>query len=279
MKSSGSEENSFGCPNAASGAMPFEVALNCATKAGEILLSRINTPKQIVHKGRADITTDVDTLVESQIVSYLRKEFPDFGILAEESHRLEGESEFTWIVDPLDGTRNYASGVPHFGIVIALAKKDEVILGITYDPVRKEVFAARKETGATLNGHSISVSDNKAMKDCIIGFDMGYSDEMALKAIKLIGDIWPGMQAIRVMGSAALGLAYVACGRIDIYFHHHLFPWDLASGLLLVKEAGGIVTDRDGLEASISKMNVIATNQVLHREFSDAIKGSEWQKS
>ena len=245
-------------------------------RAGEILLLHLDQAKEIHHKGRGNIVTEVDLLVEKEVVALLQGEFPGHGILAEESTPSPGSTPWTWVIDPLDGTRNYASGIPFFAVNLALAREEEVLLGLTYDPVRKELFSASKGGGAFLNGQPLHVSDKTTVQASVMGFDMGYHNERARQALELIVSLWPGMQSIRVMGSAALGLAYAACGRLDLYFHHNLAPWDLASGLLLVAEAGGTITDRLGQPVSLRSDGAIAANPTLHADFRHLSQGHPW---
>jgi len=266
-------------PISASGRSAFTVAVEAARRAGEVILSRFHTYKEVSFKGgRANVVTDVDLLAERAVLSLLQKEYPDFGILSEESEPVATGSSYTWVIDPLDGTRNYASSIPHFAVVVALARDGEIILGVTHDPVRNETFTAEKGKGAYLNDESISVSQKVEIPQCLLGFDMGYSDEKAMRALDLVKALWPGMQSIRLMGSSALGLAYAACGRLDIYFHHHLAPWDLASGLLLVSEAGGNTVDRHGNLATLESDSIIASSPHLVDRFLAATEGLEWRR-
>ena len=254
------------------------MAVAAALRAGEVILSRFHTLKEISYKGRANLVTDVDVLAERAALQLLQDEYPDFGVLSEESEPIATRSGYTWVVDPLDGTRNYASGIPHVAVVVALALNGEVILGVTYDPIRGEAFTAEKGKGAYLNDAPISVSSKEGIPQCLLGFDMGYVDEKAVMALDMIKALWPGMQSIRIMGSSALGLAYAACGRMDIYFHHHLAPWDIASGLLLVSEAGGMTLNRQGSSATLESESVIASSPHLVDRFLEATEGLEWRK-
>ena len=265
-------------PNSTSGRSALTVAMEAARSAGELIVRRFGTPMGVVTKSRANVVTDVDVEAETLALKLLREEYPDFGIISEESEPIITGSRYTWVVDPLDGTRNYASGIPHYAVVVALALDGEVIIGVTHDPVRSEVFTAEKGKGARLNDLPISISSREAMPECLLGFDMGYADDKAVRALDMVKALWPGMQSIRIMGSAALGLAYAACGRVDIYFHHHLSPWDLASGLLLVSEAGGTVVDRHGKPASLESESIIASSPQLVRRFLEATDGLEWRK-
>ena len=167
-------------------------------------------------------------------------EYPDFGILSEESAPVSGASPYTWVVDPIDGTRNFAEGIPHFCVVVAIADGDQVVCGVTYDPVRDEMFSRPKGVhGASLNGQPITVSDRDDIDEAVLGFDLGYNFDQAKLLLELAAGVWPRVQGYRLMGSSALSLAYAACGRIDLYFHHSLSAWDIASGVLLAREAGG----------------------------------------
>jgi len=254
-------------PRSTSGRDALEVAAEAGRRAGDILRHQQHELKVAWDKTEGHVVTETDYLVEEAVVSYLRQEYPQWGIQAEESLQKAPDTEYLWIVDPLDGSRNFNLGIPHFCTSIALVRSGEVLLGLIHDPIREETFAARKGQGTTVNGRPMSVSPHATLAEAVLGFDMGYDDERAKRTLKLVLDLWPGMQSIRVMGSAALGLAYAACGRVDLYFHHYLFPWDLAAGILMVAEAGGVVTDRDGGPISLQSQGLIATNASLHAEF------------
>ncbi len=266
-------------PLSRTGRSAMDVALEAARAAGGILMDRWLTHKEISYKGRADIVTDVDLAAEKAILDLLRDEYPDFGILSEESEPIRAGSAYTWVVDPLDGTRNYANGVPHFCTVVGLARGDEVVVGVTYDPARQELFTAEAGKGAYLNGTPISVTEAQEMSQSLLSFDLGYVDEKAGLALDMVRGLWPGVQSMRLMGSAALGIAYAAAGRVDLYFHHSLSPWDMAAGLVLVREAGGNVVDRQGRPAVLSTPSVIASSHHLIGRFLQATEGSEWRKS
>ena len=212
-------------PLSRTGRSAMDVALEAARAAGGLLMDRWLTHKEVSYKGRADIVTDVDLAAEKAILGLLREEYPDFGILSEESEPIRADSDYTWVVDPLDGTRNYANGVPHFCTVVGLARRDEVVVGVTYDPARQELFTAEAGKGAYLNGTPISVTESQEMSQSLLSFDLGYVDEKAGLALDMVRSLWPGVQSMRMMGSAALGIAYAAAGRVDLYFHHSLSPW------------------------------------------------------
>jgi len=258
---------------AKSGRGAFEVASQAVREAGSIIMAHFHGEKRISYKeGRSNIVTDVDLLAEEKIKALLQEEYPDFGIMTEESEDIAGNSAYTWIVDPIDGTRNYAYGIPHFCVALALAQCEELLLGIAYDPVRDELFRAEKGQGAFLNDSPISVSAKTSLQESLIGFDMGYDAEIGQEILGVASALWPGVVSVRVMGSAALGLAYAACGRLDLYIHLSLYPWDLASGILLVREAGGVVTELDGQPVSIHSKSVIATNKAIHDDFMKRVR-------
>ena len=265
-------------PASSSGASALEVAREVALAAGETLLDRFSKVKQVSYKGRGNIVTDVDTEVESQIIAALSREFPDMGILGEESLGARPDVGYVWIVDPLDGTRNYASGIPFFSTVLGLALDGEVLVGVNYDPMRRDMFYAERGRGAFLNDEPIRVSERSEIEASVLGMDLSYNNEGAVNGLGVILSIWPGMQTARIMGSSALGISYAAAGRTDLYFHHQLEPWDQVAGLLLVEEAGGIITDRVGKRAGLYSDGIVASNTTLHAEFMHKTDGLDWRK-
>ncbi len=263
-----------------SGRTALDVALDVSREAGDTLLARLHTDKEVSYKGkgRADLVSDVDKLVEARVIERLRSEFPDDGILGEESGGADSASGFTWIIDPLDGTRNYVRGIPFFCTVLAMAEGRNVKLGLTYDPVRSEMFRAVRGGGAFLNDEPIAVSGKTELDEALLGYDLGSVDELAATAIEMILSLWPDIQSARIMGSAALGLAYAACGRTDVYFHHNLSPWDVASALVIVPEAGGVLTDKYESPAALATGSVIAAGPELHARFLRATDGLAWRR-
>ena len=265
-------------PSSSSGRSALEVSIDAAQRAGEVIRERFLTDKEVRFKGRADIVTDVDLAAEKVILDLVRSEFPHFSIPSEESNPIETGSPYTWVIDPIDGTRNFAEGIPHFCVVVALAKGSEMVVGVTYDPIKEETFTAELGQGAFLNGEPISVSTREEIPNCVLGFDLGYVDQNAGTALDMIRSLWPGFQTMRLMGSSALGMAYAAAGRLDLYFHHSLSPWDSASGLLLAREAGGNVVDRQGQDADLFTPSVIVSSQHLIGRFLEATDGLEWRR-
>ena len=264
-------------PTTADGRSALGVALEATRTAGEIIRGGWDSDRQITFKGRADIVTDIDIAAEKAVLEILTSAFPDFGILAEESQPVSGSSPFRWVVDPLDGTRNYAHSIPHFCTIVALAEGDDIVAGVVYDPVREETFTAAKGQGAFLNGDRISVTETSELSRSLLSFDLGYVDEKAALAIDMLRSLWPGMYSVRMMGSAGLGVAYAASGRVDLFFHHSLSPWDIAAGLILTREAGGRIVDRQGNEAGLFSPSVICSSPVLIDGFLAATDGLPWR--
>lgn len=245
----------------------LDVAAAAAREAGVILKARFREEKQVQFKGRANIVTDVDLRAEHSLKSILQAEFPDHNILSEETGAIGVDSNYTWILDPLDGTNNYSFGIPFFSTVIALTEGEDVLLGIVYDPLRDELFSAQKGKGAFLNNQPISITKKTTVQEALIGLDLGYVDEKGRQMLEFITGLWPNMYAFRLMGSAALGMAYAACGRLDLYFHALLYPWELACGQLLVTEAGGVATDWEGKPLGTDENSIIASNEAVHADF------------
>jgi myo-inositol-1(or 4)-monophosphatase len=264
-------------PTTTDGRSALDVALEATRTAGQIIRNGWNSDREITFKGRADIVTDIDVAAEKAVLEILAGAFPDFGILAEESQPVSGNSPYRWVVDPLDGTRNYAQSIPHFCTIVALAENDDIIAGVIYDPVREETFTAALGQGAFLNGAPIRVTDTNELSRSLLSCDLGYVDEKAGLALDMLRSLWPGMYSVRLMGSAGLGVAYAAAGRVDLFFHHSLAPWDIAAGLILAKEAGGRVVDRQGNAAGLFTPSVICSSPVLIDGFLAATDGLPWR--
>jgi myo-inositol-1(or 4)-monophosphatase len=235
-------------------------------EAGAVLLEHLSHPREIAEKGRrADIVTDADRASEALIVARLRADFPNAGILAEESGVHAGSSsEERWIVDPLDGTTNFAHGYPLFCVSIAYELRGDIVAGAIYAPFMKECFAAERGSGARLGAGAIGVSAVSRVGDAMVctGF---HPADFARNAAQFAAAS-DRAQAVRRDGSAALDLAYVACGRFDGFWEFDLSPWDVAAGTLIVREAGGTVTRIDGGVAAVHSRSILATNGHIHEE-------------
>lgn len=254
-------------PLARSGRPAEEVAREVVHRAGTTIRAAFRSSVlRVESKGRGNLVTNVDLQVEREARDALRGEFPTFGLLAEESAEERGESPFTWILDPLDGTRNFATGVPFFSVTLALTCGDAVLLALTHDPLRGDLFRAAPGQPMTVNGERRQVTRNTAIAQGNVGFDLPYKDALVHRSFEVVQALWP-VQTVRILGSAALGLAYAAAGWVDLYFHLSLQPWDTAAGLLLVREAGGVVTDARGVPATPFGGSFVASSAGLVGEF------------
>jgi myo-inositol-1(or 4)-monophosphatase len=215
---------------------------------------------QVREKTRNDFVTEIDLQAEQTIVQILRQAYPDHGILAEEGGHQPGD-EFTWIIDPLDGTTNFMHGVPHFAISIGLRHRDRLEQGLVYDPMRDELFTASRGRGALLNDRRLRVADRQDLQGALLGTGIPFRAEQDLEAyLKTLTVLIKDTSGVRRPGSAALDLAYVAAGRFDGFWEMRLREWDLAAGVLLVQEAGGIVANLDGGTDVFTKGDVVAGN-------------------
>lgn len=245
----------------------LEIAIAAAQAAGQILKARFAKPHEVTAKGFRDLVTEADVLAQDAIVTAIRAQFPSHQVLTEEAdHILGSDATHRWFIDPLDGTTNYSRGVPHFAVSIAVEVEGEMHAGVVYDPLADRLFYAEAGEGAYLNGKRLHIGDRTAMIDALL--DLGWARsragrEMSLHAGHLLA---PRVGTVRTMGSAALGLAMVAAGWEDLYYHPELSPWDMAAGVLLVREAGGRVTAADGGPWSPFSSGCLAGNSLLHRE-------------
>lgn len=216
-------------------------------------------------KESSDFVTRVDRESEQVIVATIREKYPEHDILAEESFRDKNSGGYRWIIDPLDGTTNFIHGYPVFAVSIALQAGDEVILGLVYDPLRGEVFTAEKQRGAFLNGRPVRISGVASLQESLIATGFPFRRKQLIEPyLELFKRIFHQVSDIRRAGSAALDLAHVACGRCDGFFEIGLSPWDVAAGSLLIREAGGIITDFAGGGTYIDTGNVVAGIPRVH---------------
>lgn len=263
-------------PISSTGRSARDVAVICAREAGKALLSHFKHTTAVRWKGKSNVATDADVAAEQAILAILKREFREHEILAEESGKSEGgSSEYTWLVDPLDGTNNFLFGIPFFAVTLALTRGDDTLLGVTYDPVRDELFHTVRGQSAMLNYEAVSASGRDKLESALVGFDLGYSAPEGRLLLDLAGEIWAHTYGMRLLGSAALGLAYAAAGRLDIYCHRCLYPWDIGAGILLVRNAGGIVTDWDGKAATSLTSQLVAGNRKVHGLFREWFE--DWQ--
>lgn len=247
----------------------IEIAETAACQSGRLVSSEFGRAgsRNIRQKGRGDYVTDLDHASEKLIVDMIRQAFPDHQIEAEESGRETNEASFRWIIDPLDGTANFIQGIPFYSVSIGVMFEGSLITGVIFDPERNEMFKAVRGRGAWLNDKKISVSDKKSIESTVLasGFPFRIVEELDLY-LSSFRAFFLKAAAIRRMGSAALDLAYTACGRLDGYWEMRLNPWDVAAGAVLIREAGGMITDFDGGDDFLESGNVVASNGGIHGE-------------
>ncbi len=244
-------------------------AIETVRDAGQILLEKFGRKINITKKGDINLVTEADLASEALIIERIKSYYPKHSILAEEAGNaviIGGENTWKWIIDPLDGTTNYAHGYPCFCVTLALEHEGEIVLGVTFDPTRNELFAAERGRGATLNNKPIRVSETEEMGNALIvtGFPYDFKDRADFA--RHFEDMLLSTRGVRRDGSAAIDMAYVACGRFDGFWEEGLNPWDVAAGVLLIEEAGGQVSYYNGSKFSIYTPPILASNGLLHGE-------------
>jgi myo-inositol-1(or 4)-monophosphatase len=245
----------------------LDIAVEAARIAGKFQQYRFESPLNVILKGDKNLVTEVDQESERLIVAHLLGSFPDHGIVAEEREYPQGKAPFRWIIDPLDGTTNYTHGFPWFCVSIGLESAGELVAGVIYNPLNDELFTATKGGGAFLNGHRLRVSNRSLLRNSLLGTGFPYdcASDPANNFCNFIA-FQKAARGIRRAGAAALDLAYVAAGRLDGFWELKLKPWDVAAGVLLVREAGGIVTTFDGTDYDVFNHRIVASNGLIHGE-------------
>lgn len=248
------------------------IALKAVKEGGAILMKYFGKIKFIEHKGEIDLVTEADRRSEEIILSIIKDHYPDHRILAEETGESGGASPFKWIIDPLDGTTNYAHGYPCFCVSLAVENEKEVVYGAVYDPVKDELFTAEKGKGAFLNGQEIKTSSTQQLKQSLLctGFPYDIRDEIDSSLINFRTFLMKA-QAVRRDGSAALDLCYTAAGRFDGFWEQKLFPWDVAAGSLLITESGGTLSNFKGEPFSIYDKEIVASNGIIHDQMVETL--------
>lgn len=258
----------------------LKAAVEAARQAGRMLKENIGKFREVHFKGVVDLVTNFDNESQKMLFARLSSAFPEHGFLAEEGLCEAKSSEFLWIIDPLDGTTNYAHSFPVFCVSVALARKKEVVCGVVYDPMREETFSAGRGEGAVLNGKKISVSPVGDLNESLIATGFPYDIRTSrVNNIVHFNNFLTRAQAIRRCGSAAIDLCHVACGRFDGYWELKLNPWDVAAGALIVAEAGGRVTDFQGQGLDIFGSEILATNGLIHKQMVDVLQLGKGQSS
>jgi len=250
-----------------------DFAQNLARKAGKLLTEKLTGHNQIFYKGTIDLVTEVDKMSEELILAEISRQYPEHGILSEESAAKNMQAAVRWIIDPLDGTTNYAHGFPFFCVSIALEKEGDIVMGVIYDPIRDELFTAERLGGAYCNGRKLNVSSVNDLSRSLLATGFPYDirvskdnnlDFFCAMAVKA--------QAIRRPGAAALDLAYLAAGRLDGFWELKLKPWDTAAGCLLVSEAGGVISDLAGEPWRLNSPGLVASNGLIQNQMLNVLK-------
>ena len=247
---------------------PFvNTAVHAARKAGNIIANaydRLDLVK-VSKKGDNEFVTDIDKKVEDEIINTLRMAYPNHGFMGEESGVQRGD-DYQWIIDPIDGTTNFVHGIPHFCLSIALSYKNRIEHGVIFDPIRDELFTASRGAGAQLNNHRIRVANKRTLEECLLGIGFPFrSPEFHDSYYELLKNISTKTIGLRRGGSAALDLAYVASGRLDGFFEVGLSLWDIAAGVLMIKEAGGLISDIEGGENYWKNGRIVTANPKIFK--------------
>ena len=249
--------------------------IKACRKASKILIRDFGEIEnlQVSLKGPGDFVSAADKKVEKVLIEELQKARPDYSILSEEIGLIDNDKSFKWIIDPIDGTANFLHGIPHFAISIGLEHNKEIICGIIYDPIKDEMFIAEKGNGSYLNNQRMRVSSRSKLKDCMIftGGPKIASEDRQLSLKEYNNFASTVLVPIRKLGSAALDMAYVAAGRCDGFWQRNLNYWDIAAGIILVKESGGFVTDFDGENDYIQNKTILVTNSKINKEMIEVL--------
>jgi myo-inositol-1(or 4)-monophosphatase len=256
---------------------PFiTIGIRAARAAGNVItrgLNRLDT-LQIEAKSDKDFVSEIDRQAEDEIIKIIHRAYPDHAILAEESGA-QGNAEHEWIIDPLDGTTNFLHGFPQFAVSIAVRHRGKLTAGVVYDPILQELFTATQGNGAQLNERRIRVSTRHQMNTALLGTGMPFRPDQDLDYyLTTLRALMREAAGVRRPGAAALDLAYVAAGRLDGFWEFGLKPWDIAAGVLLIQEAGGIVSDPDGKGDFLSNGNVVCGNPKIHQQMLKLIQNA-----
>ena len=254
----------------------LEVAIDAARAGGEVAAGYFSQGTEMRYKGKADLVSDADLEAEKRIAEVIRASFPGHAILAEEQEKASADSEHLWIVDPLDGTNNFAHRIPHFACSVAYYHEGSAVCGVVYNPITGDCFTATAGQGAYHNGEEISVSPVDTLSKALVGIGFYYDrGQMMLDTLESVRKLFgEDIHGVRRFGTASLDLCFTACGRFDAYFEYELSPWDFAAGALIVREAGGKVSDCDGKALAIGKTSMLASNATLHGQMLARVRRS-----
>lgn len=249
--------------------------METARDAGQLLLEKFDRNIKVSKKGDINLVTEADLASEALIIERIKSYHPKHSILAEESGNavvIGGENKWKWIIDPLDGTTNYAHGYPCFCVTIALEHEGDIVVGVTYDPTRNEMFAAERGRGASLNNKPVRVSQTENLGDALIVTGFPYDFKRREDFARHLTQFLLNSRGVRRDGSAAIDMAYVACGRFDGFWEEGLNPWDMAAGILLIEEAGGQISNYDGSKFNIYSPPILASNGLIHSQMSTILQ-------
>ncbi|MFN0095284.1 MAG: inositol monophosphatase family protein [Dehalococcoidia bacterium] len=256
-------------PLSTSNRSPIDVARECAAQAATIVRGVWGQDHAVGSKGPRNPVTETDVAVERAVRDILQREYPAHLLMGEETSSDAWSDDWMWVVDPIDGTRNFSRGIPHIGFNLALCLGGEPVVGLTTHPLTGDEFLAVQGLGTTLNGRQVRVNGDAPLSETILALDLGLEDVAAQAQLRTANALWQRVLGVRIGASAALGLAYLAAGKWDAYIHVILAPWDSAPGLLLVREAGGVVTELDGSPATLRSTAVVAGTPANHAAILD----------
>ena len=250
-----------------------EFAGNLARQAGTVLADKLTKQNRVYYKGSIDLVTEADKMSEELILAQISRRYPEHGILSEESAAKNERALTRWIIDPLDGTTNYAHGFPFFCVSIALEKEGAVVLGVIYDPTRDDLFTATLAGGAYLNGKKLQVSSESDLSRSLLATGFPYDIRVSAdNNLDFFNSMAVRAQAIRRAGAAALDLAYLAAGRFDGFWELKLKPWDTAAGCLMVEESGGVISDLAGGTWNLDSPGLVASNGLIHEQMISVLR-------
>jgi len=252
----------------------IKTGIKAAKEAGEFLLRNEHKKKKVVEKADWSLVTDLDPRAEKIVVDIIKSDFPHHGVLCEEGSSRKSTGDYLWIIDPLDGTHNYIRGLPHYGVSIGVAYKDEMVAGIIYMPPEKALYVSEKGGGAYKNGKRISVSDQKIIRKCTMSFDSSVR-YAPVKKPRILSALAKRVFNVRMYGASTTSLTLLAEGKIDVAVEFDDEPWDFAAGVSLITEAGGKVTDFKGTPATYKTEGYVASNGFVHEEICKVLRQSK----
>lgn len=250
----------------------LDTAIEAARAAGQEIVKRLPQERDVRFKGFRDIVTDADLAAQEALVSIIHSRFPEHGILSEEGLEHGSDAGTIWVLDPLDGTTNYAHRYPCFSVSIGVVRGDEPVVGVVYDPLHDHVFCAERGAGAAMNGTRLRVSQTDQLIHALVSLDYAREPDSRVEQMAAMTHCSRYIHTFRSLGSAALSLCYVGAGWLEAYFHWTLYPWDVAAGSLILLEAGGSITDVNGQPWHYTLPRCLATNGVLHSALVDAMR-------